>query len=109
MDKEYQYLVARANIASMSDNHIQLLMLVVQTLALIGLFAYCVETHRMRKAAQNQLKNSTDQLESYSKPCITFWSELREGEDVILQIHGATGNLVARPDGGRPNEIHRSH
>ena len=41
-----------------------------------------------------------DQLESYSKPCITFLSELREGEDVSVQTHGATGNLVARADGG---------
>jgi len=84
----------------MSDHHIQLLMLMVQSLALIGLMLYCVETHRMRQAAQKQLKNSMDQLESYSKPCITFWSELRQGEDVILEMHGATGNLVARPDGG---------
>lgn len=85
---------------SMSDHCIQLLMLAVQALALIGLTAYCVETYKVRTAAQKQLKNSMDQLESYSKPCITFWSELRDGEDVILQTHGATGSLVARADGG---------
>jgi hypothetical protein len=84
----------------MGDHSVQLLMLVIQTLALIGLTIYCIETYRMRTAAQKQLRNSMDQLESYSKPCVTFWSELRRGEDVILQMHGASGNLVARPDGG---------
>jgi hypothetical protein len=84
----------------MSDHHIQLLTLIVQAVALIGLTIYCLETFKMRRASQQQLKNSMDQLESYSKPCITFWSELRDGEDVILQTHGATGNIVARPDGG---------
>jgi hypothetical protein len=93
-------LALRANICCMSDHYIQLLMLVVQALALAGLTIYCVETFRMRTAAQQQVKSSMDQLESYSKPCITFWSELRQGDDVILQMHGATGNLVARPDGG---------
>jgi hypothetical protein len=77
----------------MSDHCIQLAMLIVQALALVGLFLYCAETYRMRKAAM-------DQVEGFSKPCITFWAELRDGEDVILNMHGATGNLVARPDGG---------
>ena len=61
----------------------------------------------MRKAAQHQvkasqdlLKVSMDQLEGFAKPCITFWSELRDGADAILEIDGAVGNLVARPDGG---------
>src|SRR6267378_4598687 len=91
----------------MSDHSIQLLTLVVQTLALIGLSAYCIETYKIRVASQKQidvsqnlLKISMDQVEGFSKPCITFWSELRNGQDVILEMHGATGNLVARPDGG---------
>ena len=68
-------------------------MLVVQFLALIGLVVYAIETYKMRKASQ-------DTMEGLSKPCITFWAELRDGQDAILNMHGATGNLVARPDSG---------
>ena len=84
----------------MSDHHIQLAMLMVQALALVGLFLYCAETYKMRKASQELLQASMDQVEGLSKPCITFRAELREGADAILEIHGAKGNLVARPDGG---------
>jgi hypothetical protein len=82
-------------------------MLIVQGLALIGLTIYCFETYRMRRAAQAQievshrlLQVSLDQVEGLSKPCITFWAQLREGGDVIMEMHGASGNLIARPDGG---------
>jgi hypothetical protein len=68
-------------------------MLAVQVLALIGLAFYCCETYKIRKA-------SIDQIESQAKPCITFWAQLRDGADVILAMHGATGNLIAQPDGG---------
>lgn len=84
----------------MSDHCIQFAMLVVQALALVGLIIYCVETYKVRKASQKQLQASMDQAEGLSKPCITFWSELRDGQDAILNTHGATGNLIARPDGG---------
>src|SRR4051812_45534443 len=46
---------------------IQLIALAVQTLALIGLGIYCLETYKIRKA-------SIDQNESQAKPCITFWA-----------------------------------
>jgi hypothetical protein len=88
------------NIPGMSDHHIQLATLVVQALALVGLFLYCAETYKMRKGSQKLLQTSMDQVEGFSKPCITFWAELRNGEDAILNMHGATGNLVARPDAG---------
>jgi hypothetical protein len=77
----------------MSDHCIQLLALAVQTLALIGLGIYCIETYKIRKA-------SIGQIESQANPCITFWAQLRDGADAILAMHGATGNLVAQPDGG---------
>lgn len=80
-------------------------MLLVQAGALTGLVVYCVETHRMRTASQDQVKasqelleSSLSQVEGMAKPCITFWAELREGTDVILEMHGAAGNLVARLD-----------
>jgi hypothetical protein len=54
----------------------------------------------IRTATQKLLRASLDQVEGFSKPCITFWAELRDGADVILNLHGAIGSLVARPDGG---------
>ena len=91
----------------MSDHHIQILMLVVQAAALIGLLIYCVETYKIRKASQNQVelsqglfKSSMDQVEALSRPCITFLAELRDGSETILEMHGAPGSLVARPDEG---------
>lgn len=91
----------------MSEHSIQLLTLVLQVVAVIGLFVYCIETYKIRSASQNQvrvsqrlLQSSLDQIEGMSKPCVTFWAELREGQDVILEMHGAAGNLVARPDAG---------
>lgn len=68
-------------------------MFVVQALALIGLVIYAVETHRIRKASQ-------DTVEGMSKPCITFWAELRNAAEAILDMDGATGNLIARLDTG---------
>ena len=68
-------------------------MLIVQSLALIGLAIYCLETYKIRRA-------SMDQIESQAKPCITFWAQLRDGADAILAMHGATGNLVVQPNGG---------
>jgi hypothetical protein len=91
----------------MSDHNIQLWMLSVQAFALIGLIWYCIETCKMRLASQDQIrisqnliKAALDQVESSSKPCLTFWSELRDGADVILDRHGARGSLVARADQG---------
>ncbi len=91
----------------MSDHHIQLLMLVVQAAALIGLVVYCRETIKIRQASENQVKlsqglfkSSMDQVEALSRPCITFLAELRDGADAILEMHGAAGSLVARPDQG---------
>jgi hypothetical protein len=90
-----------------SDHHIQILMLVLQAAALVGLLIYCVETHKIRKASQNQVevsqrlfKSSMDQVEALSRPCITFLAELRDGADAILEMHGAAGSLVARLDQG---------
>ena len=91
----------------MTDHRIQLWMLFVQAFALIGLVWYCIETRKIRLTSQDQvrisqdlIKASLDQVESSAKPCLTFWSELRDGKDIILNMHGAVGNLVARADQG---------
>lgn len=80
-------------------------MLCIQTLALVGLFWYVIETMKIRRIAQSQLKTSldlikaaTDQVEGMSKPCLALWGELREGVDVILKMHDAAGSIVARGD-----------
>lgn len=91
----------------MSDHHIQLTMLIVQTLGVIGLVVYCVETYKIRKASQDQvrtsqklIKASLDQVEGSLKPCIAFDAQLRDGADAILRMHGAVGNLIVEADGG---------
>src|SRR5260370_10764428 len=91
----------------MSDHCIQLMMLVVQTLGVIGLAIYCIETYRIRKASQDQvsasqelIKAALDQVEGSLKPCIAFAARLRDGADAILEMHGAVGNLIVQPDQG---------
>jgi hypothetical protein len=86
---------------------IQIAMLTVQVLGLIGLFWYVIETMKIRRTAQEQVATSLDlikaataQVEGMSKPCLTFWGELRDGTDAIIGTHGAVGNIVARPDQG---------
>jgi hypothetical protein len=85
---------------------IQTGMLGVQITALVGLFWYCVETRRMRKAAQDQVRISQnlivaamDQVEGLSKPCLTMDSNLRDAADAIMSI-GVVGNTVAAEDKG---------
>jgi hypothetical protein len=82
-------------------------MLCVQILALIGLFWYVLETMKIRRAAQQQvgtsldlIKAATAQVEGMSKPCLTLWGELRDGNDAILGMDGAVGNIIARADQG---------
>src|SRR6266481_662824 len=84
----------------MSDHCIQLLMLIVQSLALVGLVVYAIETWKIRKAAQKQVAASNDQVEGLSQPCLTFVGELRDGNDVILEMDSAVGNIVAAPYAG---------
>jgi hypothetical protein len=87
-------------------DHIQVAMLVVQILALTGLVWYTFETHKIRKASQQQVRISQDliraamdQVEGLSKPCLTLWSDLRDAQDAIAELH-AVGNLRARLDRG---------
>jgi hypothetical protein len=80
--------------------------LAVQVLALAGLVWYTVETRKIRKASQEQVRISQDliraamdQVEGLSKPCLTLWSDLRDPQDAIAEVHGV-GNLRARLDQG---------
>jgi len=82
-------------------------MLGVQILTLFALIWYAIETMKIRKAAQRQVQTSLDliraataQVEGMSKPCLTFWGDLRDGADAILEMNGAIGNIVARADAG---------
>ena len=61
---------------------------------------YAIETWKIRKATQKQVQASNDQVEGLSKPCITFPGSLRDGADTILEMHGATGNIIAAADTG---------
>jgi hypothetical protein len=86
---------------------IQASMLCVQILALIGLFLYVKETAYIRKAAQRQIETSLDlikaanaQVEGMSKPCLTFRGALRDGADIITEMHGTASNIVAGADQG---------
>jgi hypothetical protein len=89
-----------------SDHRIQVLMLVVQTVAFGGLVVYCVETWKLRKASEAQVEVSQqlitaamDQVEGLSKPCLTLDSGLRDAADAIMGI-GVVGNTVASGDNG---------
>ena len=91
----------------MSDHCIQFLMLIVQTLGVLGLAVYCFETYKIRKTSQEQvtisqrvIQAAMEQVEGLSKPCIAFSARLRDGGDAMLEMHGAVGNLIANPDGG---------
>jgi hypothetical protein len=77
-----------------SDNHIQLGILIVASLTLSALIWYALETRRLRIAAQ-------DQLEALAKPCLTLWADLRDPSDAILSMHQAVGNTIIRDEGGR--------
>jgi hypothetical protein len=86
---------------------IQVATLAIQVIGVIGLFWYVIETMKIRTTGQKQLQTSLDlikaataQVEGMSKPCISFWGELRDGNDVILEMHGAVGNIVAQSDQG---------
>ena len=88
----------------MSDHHIQLWTLIVQSAAFAGLIWYCVETFRLRKASQQQIEisdkvmtSATDQVESLSKPCLTFASQQRDPTEAVL---GPLGNTIAISDAG---------
>lgn len=78
----------------MSADRIQLAMLWVQVFGLIGLVLYVCETWRLRIAAQRQ-------VEAMSKPCLTLRAQVRDGADVILNMHGAVGNMNVAVTEGR--------
>jgi len=82
-----------------SDHHIQLGLFVVGVLGLVGLFAYCIETWKLRKAAERQIEISqklitaaVDQVEGLSKPCVTLASSPRNPEEAVI---GPLGNTQA--------------
>ncbi len=76
-------------------------MLIVQALAFCGLVWYCLETWKLRKASDEQVKASQrlitaamDQVEGLAKPCLTLTSALRDFADANMGL-GVMGNTVA--------------
>jgi hypothetical protein len=98
----------------MSDHHIQLGLFIAAVIGcgtglitLAVLVWYAIETYKLRKAAEEQVKISQDvinaamdQVEGLSKPCLAFSGVLRDGADAILDMHGARGNITAASDQG---------
>ena len=78
---------------TVSDHQIQLALMTVNTLTLIALVLYTVETTRLRIAAR-------DQVEATSKPCLTIFAKLRDPEDALLEMHGAVGGTVVSDNDG---------
>jgi hypothetical protein len=83
------------------NDPVQLVTLWISVGTLGGLIWYCVETRRMRIAAQKQIaisqdlmKAANDQVEGLSKPCLALDSDLRDASDAIMGI-GVVGNTVA--------------
>jgi hypothetical protein len=77
----------------MSDHQIQLALMVVNSMTLIALVLYTVETTRLRIAAR-------DQVEAMSKPCLTIFAKLRDPADALLEMHGAVGGTVVCDNDG---------
>jgi hypothetical protein len=59
----------------------------IQVVLLAGLIWYCVETRRLRMAAQSQ-------LEALHTPCVTFLSIQRDAAEAVLNAGGAQGAMV---------------
>jgi hypothetical protein len=98
-----------------SDHHIQLGLFIVGIIGLLGLFAYCIETWKLRKAAERQIEISqdmmratNDQVEGLSKPCVMLASVPRNAEDAVIGPLGNTqalrveGNLAVENIGSGP-------
>ncbi|SPF34808.1 hypothetical protein SBA1_1340021 [Candidatus Sulfotelmatobacter kueseliae] len=72
---------------------IQLAALAVSAVTLFYLIKYV-------RATQVIAKSAIDQVEGMSKPCLILWGELRDGNDAILNMDGAVGNIIAAADHG---------
>lgn len=59
----------------------------IALIGIVGLALYCVETWKIRRAAQSQ-------LEALRTPCITFSSTPRDANDAVLERDGARGDMI---------------
>ena len=69
---------------------------------------YAIETWKLRKAAEDQirishdlLKAANDQAEGVSKPCLTIRAQLRDASHTILDMDGAVGGTVVDDEQGQ--------
>jgi len=68
---------------------------------------YAVETWKLRKAAEAQIKVSqdllkaaNDQAEGIAKPCMTIRGKLRDAAKTLLAMDDATGGVCVGDEGG---------
>lgn len=66
----------------------------VQVLLLGGLVWYTVETWRIRRTSQKQVGLSQDQVEASLRPCISFSTTQRDGEEAVLGMDGTDSTVV---------------
>jgi hypothetical protein len=82
---------------------VEFAMLIVQTLAFVGLLFYVRYTRALKKSAETQIKLSQDllraaleQVEGAARPCITLASKLRNRDDTISELYGVKGGSVVK-------------
>ena len=59
----------------------------VQCALFVALVWYAVETHRIRKASQ-------EQAEAQQKPCLTLVTGARDYDEAVLETGGAVGGMI---------------
>jgi hypothetical protein len=74
--------------------------LAVQCLLFVGLVWYTIETRKIRKTSQQQVKASQDQIEATLRPCVTFSTATRDYNEAVFGMNGAVGAMtVLCPEG----------
>jgi hypothetical protein len=78
-------------------------MLIVSTLTLGFLIWYAIETFKLRKTAEEQIRMSEnllhaamEQAEGIARPCITLASKLRDREETINEVYGVKAISVVK-------------
>ena len=90
----------------MPVNYIQFGTFFIEALALAGLLWYCIETSRMRTAAEKQVQESQDlikaamdQVEGLSKPCLTIAAGLRDPANATSSAKAVTSTVALEDEG----------
>ncbi|HEV2523348.1 MAG TPA: hypothetical protein VGT24_13290 [Candidatus Acidoferrales bacterium] len=73
---------------------------IVQCLLFAGLAAYTYVTWRILSASRKQIEVSQEQVEAAQKPFVSVSTTARDGNDAILNMHGAVGAMMVLCPGG---------